>query len=117
MENISIGRRIKERRISLNLSLEYIANYCGVSKSTVSRWENGYIDNIKRGHIYLLSKVLFLPVNIILGIETDVQILDAELIKNVQKLEEKLFSCSIEEINKINKFIDAFILDSSKSKA
>ncbi len=49
---------IKKRRAELNLTLEEIGNYVGVSKSTVKKWENGYIKNMRRDKILLLSKIL-----------------------------------------------------------
>lgn len=49
---------IKQRRSELNLTLEQIGNYVGVSKSTVKKWENGYIKNMRRDKIILLSQIL-----------------------------------------------------------
>ena len=49
---------IKQRRSELNLTLEQIGNYVGVSKSTVKKWENGYIKNMRRDKIMLLSQIL-----------------------------------------------------------
>ena len=52
---------IKKRRTELNLTLEQIGNYVGVSKSTVKKWENGNIKNMRRDKILLLSKILKVP--------------------------------------------------------
>lgn len=62
---------IKKRRNELNLTLEQIGNYVGVSKSTVKKWETGYIDNMKRDKIALLAEVLQVSPLCILGIDSD----------------------------------------------
>lgn len=38
---MSFGKRLKEKRLALNLSVSFIANEIGVSASTYSDWENG----------------------------------------------------------------------------
>ncbi len=58
---------IFERRKKLGLTLEAIANAVGVSKSTVKKWENGYIKNMKRDKILLLADILRVsPLDILL---------------------------------------------------
>ena len=50
------GERISQLRQAKGLSLEELGQIAGgVSKSTVSRWENGQIDNMKRESIALLA--------------------------------------------------------------
>ena len=49
---------IQVRRRELNLTLEQIGNYVGVSKSTVKKWESGNIKNLRRDKIVLLSQIL-----------------------------------------------------------
>ena len=49
---------LKERRKELNLTLEDVGNYVGVGKSTVRKWENGDIANMKRDKIVSLAKIL-----------------------------------------------------------
>lgn len=58
-----INNIIKQRREELGLSQEYIAKAVGVSKATVSRWESGEIENLRRNRIYNLSKVLQISPN------------------------------------------------------
>ena len=59
--------KIKQRRKELNLSLEEIANYVGVSKATVSRWETGAISNMKTDKIQKLAEILKVNPNFIIG--------------------------------------------------
>lgn len=110
----NIGSFIRKRRLELKLTMKQVAASCDVSESTVSRWETGEIDNIKRGSIYLLSKALYLPIETILGIESDKKIINAEVIIKMNKLESKLLDCTIEELNQIEKFIDTFVLNNRK---
>ncbi|MDK7303479.1 helix-turn-helix domain-containing protein [Aerococcus urinae] len=49
---------IKGRRLELGLTLEEVGEIVGVGKSTVRKWENGMIDNMKRDKIALLAKAL-----------------------------------------------------------
>ncbi|MBE6729676.1 MAG: helix-turn-helix transcriptional regulator [Ruminococcaceae bacterium] len=55
---MNIGEIIYTQRKKLNLTLEDIGKVVGVSKSTVKKWESGYIANIKRDKIAALAKIL-----------------------------------------------------------
>lgn len=66
----NIKEKIKQRRKDLNLSLEEIANYVGVSKATVSRWETGAISNMRADKIQKLAEILKVNPNFIIGHET-----------------------------------------------
>lgn len=49
---------IYSRRKELGLSLSQIAEYVGVAKTTVQRWETGEIRRIKKGDYQLLCEIL-----------------------------------------------------------
>ena len=49
---------LKSRRLELGMTLEDVGDSVGVGKSTVRKWENGMIDNMKRDKIALLAKAL-----------------------------------------------------------
>ncbi len=49
---------LKSRRSELGLTLDDIARFVGVSGATVSRWEKGDIENIRRDKIAKLADVL-----------------------------------------------------------
>lgn len=58
---------IYEKRKELGLTLEYIAKQVGVSKSTVKKWESGYIKNMRRDKIEKLANALRVsPMDILL---------------------------------------------------
>ena len=65
---MDIGKLIHIRRTELKLTLEEVGNAVGVGKSTVKKWEDGYISNMKRDKIAALAKVLKIsPVSLITG--------------------------------------------------
>lgn len=65
---MDIGKLINKRRNELHLTLEEVGNAVGVSKSTVKKWEDGYISNMKRDKIAQLAEILKLnPVSLITG--------------------------------------------------
>ena len=55
---MKIGEAIHKRRTELGLTLEDVGKYIGVSKSTVKKWETGYISNMRRDKIALLARIL-----------------------------------------------------------
>ena len=57
MNNI-MGKRIKERREMLGLTLEQVADRLGLQKSAISKYERGAVENIKRSHIMKLAEML-----------------------------------------------------------
>lgn len=67
---MNIGELINKKRTELGLTLEEVGNAVGVSKSTVKKWEDGFISNMRRDKISKLSKVLEMnPVSLITGEE------------------------------------------------
>lgn len=55
---MTIGEFIHRRRTELGLTLEDIGNATGVGKSTVKKWETGFISNMRRDRINALAKIL-----------------------------------------------------------
>ena len=55
---MTIGQMIKAHRTERNLTLEDVGTYCGVPRSTVSRWERGEIQKIKCDKAEKLCKLL-----------------------------------------------------------
>ena len=55
---MKIGEFIKRRREELGLTLEEVGIATGVGKSTVKKWETGFISNMRRDKIDNLAKVL-----------------------------------------------------------
>ena len=71
-EIMNVGKLILKRRTELGLTLEEVGKAVGVSKSTVKKWEDGYISNMKRDKIAQLAAVLQVnPVSFITEEEWD----------------------------------------------
>lgn len=68
------GTLIKQRRKEKKLTLQDIADRLEVSKSTVSKWENNQIQNLKREKLIALSNLLDIsPIELIDGIEYEIE--------------------------------------------
>lgn len=69
------GTLIKQRRKEKKLTLQDIADRLEVSKSTVSKWENNHISNLKREKLIALCNFLDLsPLQFINTMEVDYKI-------------------------------------------
>ena len=62
---------IRNKRIELQLTMKQVADAVGVSEGTVSRWESGEIENMRRDKIASLSKLLSIDPRIIMGWNID----------------------------------------------
>lgn len=69
MEKNHIGQKLKEMRNKLSLTQRQVAEYVGVTEATVSRWESGEIDNMRRDKIARLAEILKISPLLIMGIE------------------------------------------------
>lgn len=62
-----INQIIKERRLSLGMTMKQLSIKVGVSEGTISRWESGEIKNMRRSAIASLAEALQLPPAVIMG--------------------------------------------------
>jgi repressor LexA len=60
---------LKQRRNQLGLTLAQVAAHVGVSEATVSRWESGNIENMRRSRLAGLTEILQLDPSILTGSE------------------------------------------------
>lgn len=82
---------VKMKRLEYGLTLKQVAERVGVTEATVSRWESGDIENIRRNHIAKLAEVLHISPMAILGrpSEQEARLLKyAELFTRLQELPE-----------------------------
>lgn len=71
---------IRNNRIELGLTMKEVADKVGVSEATVSRWESGDIENMRRDKISALAKALRIPLEVLMGWETSkVEKIDKEI--------------------------------------
>lgn len=66
---MDIGDKIRTLRADQNLTLEEVAKVCGVGKSTVRKWEQGIIQNMRRDKIDKLAKALHVTPAYLMGWE------------------------------------------------
>ncbi len=85
MTEKSMSDKIKELRISQNLTLEQVGDVVGVGKSTVRKWETGMIANMRRDKIALLAQALHTTPEYLMGWSTDIEV------NNLFKIETKKF--------------------------
>lgn len=64
---MTTGEKLKKLRLEHQLTLEQVGDAVGVGKSTVRKWENGIIANMKRDKIASLAKVLHTTPAYIMG--------------------------------------------------
>lgn len=89
-----IRKRIKNRRIELNLSLEDVSKITGVSKSTVKRYEDKSIGKVPISYIVDLAKALNVSPAWIMGwddtkilvVNNDFNDSETEIINDYRKL-------------------------------
>lgn len=82
------SERIKELRLKNGYTIEKLAEMIGVSKSTISKWENGYVDNMRQDMIFELSKIFNVTPTYIMGY--DIQI--GEFEKSIISIQEQVTS-------------------------
>lgn len=64
---MQIYEKLKKRRLDLGLTLEQVADHCGVNSSTVARWESGEIENMRRDKIEMYAQALQVSPAVIMG--------------------------------------------------
>ena len=80
--------RLKERREELGLTLEEVGKLAGVGKSTVRKWETGYIQNMGRDKIISYANALRInPMDII---DPNNDIADVTTISKITTISSKL---------------------------
>lgn len=105
---MDIGEKIKALRTEQGLTLEAVGDRVGVGKSTVRKWENGQIANMRRDKIALLAKALNVTPGYLMGWEDEdgkkqslppqqEKLADGELSETVQALVEEVKTLSDED--------------------
>ena len=98
---MEIGMMIKQKRIEKGMTMKELADVMEVSEGTISRWESGDIENIKRKKIAKLSEVLGLSVYAIMGWNEPDKNSKAELRKQLN--EQHLYSRILKYAELLNK--------------
>lgn len=72
MESVNNIRNVlKQKRLEKNMTLKDVAKKVGVSEGTISRWESGDIENMRRDKISKLADALNISPAVIMGWDKD----------------------------------------------
>lgn len=71
---MDMGQKIKAIREAKGMTLEELGNKVGVGKSTVRKWENGIIANMKRDKIAKVAAALDCSPSYLMGWESDAEL-------------------------------------------
>ena len=82
----SIGQRIKECRLKLNLSAEDIAKKLGKDRATIYLWEGGYIERMPLNILTPLAQILKTTPEYIMGWDTESNISLAPIDRDVVRI-------------------------------
>lgn len=101
-ENI-LSKLVKERREKLDYTQDELAEKLGVSRQTISKWENGYINNMSLEYVSDYASILRLPAIAFIYPETylESEYIDEDYIDMAKKLQDNKIG-----INNIQQFID-----------
>lgn len=94
---MEMSDKIKALRKANDMTLEELGNIVGVGKSTVRKWENGDIRNMRRDKIAKLAKALSVSPSYLMGWEDEKGVTDVVLAKLDYM---KRTGCSMEEADK-----------------
>ena len=102
---MTIGERIKQRRIELGLSVDEVAEKLGKNRATVYRYESNEIENLPVGTLEPLAKILETTPAQLMGWDDDKSQASDERTKRLRKaVEDSGYSqtqlCEITGINK-----------------
>lgn len=96
MENM--GDRIKRLRSENNMTLEELGNRVGVGKSTVRKWENGIIANMRRDKIAKLAVALGVTPAYLMGWESTADVPMERVPNKVESVQSSSVSAQCKEI-------------------
>lgn len=101
---MEIGEKLKARRKELELTLQEVAEYVGVTKPTVLRWERGIINNMKRDKIQKLAEILKVSTSYILGLTENIE--DVIVARRKAEIFTKINNMPLTDLDKLNSMID-----------
>lgn len=96
---MTIGERIKNRRIEIGLSVEDLASKLGKNRATVYRYENGDIGNLPISVLEPIAKVLCTTPAYLMGYEDNLNV-NTDFIAEIMKDSDMI--AHIEMLNMLN---------------
>lgn len=80
---MTMAERIKECRLSNNLTQEELAEKLGLQKSAIAKYENGRVKNIKRATIDKMATIFNCSPSYLMGYEDNLTQNNAELLADI----------------------------------
>ena len=112
---MTIGEKIFTRRKQLGLTLEDVGQAVGVAKSTVKKWESGFIESMRLDKVEKLAAVLDISVDFLLfNDKAKLQDPAKRKLRSVARLEEN--ELTEEEDIDLKKYID-FLISKRENKS
>ena len=119
---MELGDKIKMLREQKDMTLEELGNAVGVGKSTVRKWENGMIANMRRDKIAKVAAALDVSPAYLMGWKEEPKENPAllELAKQMdpalRALQDKIGKLTIENRISVEIFVDALLAKQDKEK-
>lgn len=104
---MSIGERIKMKRLELGMSLEDLGKCLGVNRSTVKRYEDGKIKHIPQNTMETLAVVLKTTPAYLMGWDNDTDSGDLELDGEVLMLAREMQNLPEDKRNLLKNIVKA----------
>lgn len=70
-QNIALGKRFKSLRVNCGLTQKQLAEKVGITPTTLSRYEQGYIDHINTSMISKFAEIFGVSPVYLLGVDFD----------------------------------------------
>jgi len=70
---VTIGERIRQRRIEMDMSVERLAEILGKNRATVYRYENGDIENLPTSILEPIARALYTTPAYLMGYEENLE--------------------------------------------
>lgn len=108
---MDVGSLIKQARLEKGFTQDELAEKVGVKKSAVAKWENGRVSEIKRSNLKMLSEVLGVNPNKLLGdIERDPvsvaeEMADIYLDKDLRKMISEYQSLDSQKKSQVREYV------------
>lgn len=100
---MEMGEKIKMLRMQKSMTLEELGDKVGVGKSTVRKWENGMIANMRRDKIAKIANALDCSPAYLLGWEENDE---SEQLKRLTEYAKRLGNLSQDKQKEVFNFID-----------
>lgn len=85
-----MGKRIKEKRLALNLTQDELGKIIGVQRAAVNKYESGQVENMKRSIIKNLSLLFEVDPNWLMAFDIDTTESDSDIVAEIKSTSEKL---------------------------